>query len=372
MTKEESIARMALSMIPDIGSVKAKHLTKKIGAAVAIFDLSETELLNKKVSSSIVKNLLYKNFRDKAFERAKKEWEFVDQNQLSMVCFDQKNYPQHLLECSDSPYFLFKKGNCSLSPQKSVAIVGTRNATAYGKAFTDSLVKTLAEHQATVVSGLAYGIDAAAHQACLKYETPTIAVLGHGLDRIYPSSHRSLAVNILKQGSIISEFMSETNTLPANFPKRNRIVAGMVDAVIVVEGAVKGGAMVTANLTHGYQKELFAVPGRSNDKYSQGCNHLIKTQRAILLDNPEEIPMELGWETYDLKKKFKNNDFNQDESLTGPEKNILKTLLNQGLQSKDELSDQLQINLGEISSVLFELELKGKLRSKPGNRFELV
>jgi DNA processing protein len=368
----ELINRLALSAIPRIGSTKAKQLISHYNSATAVFKADENQLLASKVNPSIAKNLCDPKLRDMSFDRAKKELDFVKNKKIELINFDDPEYPPLLKECIDSPMLMFKKGNGKINPVKSVAIVGTRNATSYGKGFTDLLVKHLAQYQATVVSGLAYGIDSHAHKACLKYNTPTIGVLGHGLDMIYPSAHRQLAAEMLTNGAVLTEYMSETPSLPANFPKRNRIVAGMVDAVIIVEGAIKGGAMVTANLAHGYEKELFAAPGRSIDKYSQGCNYLIKTQRAILLDDPEELAMELGWEAFDLQKKFKKNDYNLDATLSEIEKNILKLFLDKEKIPKETFCEKLNLSLGEISPVLFGLELKDKIVSKPGNYYEIA
>jgi DNA processing protein len=370
--KEELIYRLALSVIPKIGSTKAKQLITHFGSAKAVFKADENQLLASNVNPSIAQNLTDIKIKDLSFERAKKEGLFIEKNKIELINFDDPTYPAHLKECLDGPSFIFKKGHGEINSTKSIAIVGTRNATSYGKDFTDLLVKHLAQHQVTVVSGLAHGIDGAAHKASLKYGTPTIGVLGHGLDMIYPSVHRNLAAKMLQEGAVITEYMSETASLPGNFPKRNRIVAGMVDAVIVVEGAIKGGAMVTANLAHGYGKELFAVPGRAIDKYSQGCNYLIKTQRAMLLDDPEELAMELGWEAFDLKKKFKKNDYNLDPSLSEIDKNVLKLLLEGKVIHKTFLCEKLNLTLGEISPVLFELELNNKIKSLPGNVYALT
>ena len=369
---KETTYRLALSLMPQVGALKAKSLISHFESASAIFQSDENQLLAGGVSASLAKKLSSKPLQEKCLARTKKEISFIEKKKIEVLHFDDSTYPAHLKDCEDSPLLIFKKGIHSLNYKKSVAIVGTRNATSYGRDFTDKLVKHLAQHQATIVSGLAYGIDAQTHQSCLKYHTPTIGVLGHGLDMMYPSVHRKLAAQMTKQGAVITEFLSETKSLPGNFPKRNRIVAGMVDAVIVVEGAIKGGAMVTANLAHGYQKELFAVPGRSTDKYSQGCNHLIKTQRAMLLDDPEELAMELGWESFDLEKKFKKNDYNLDPSLSELEKNVVKTLLDVEAASKEELCKKLTRSLGDLSPILFELELNNYIKSLPGSKYALI
>lgn len=369
---QEILHRLALMAYPKVGSSRIKRLITHYGNAQDVLKMDEGQLIASNVDIKIAKTLCDPKLKSHAFERAKKELDFINEKKIDLVQFDEDYYPSHLTECLDGPMMLFKKGNAGLDNVKSIAIVGTRNATSYGLGFTDLLVKHLAKFQVIVVSGLAYGIDAAAHKACLKYNTPTIGVLGHGLDMMYPSAHRNLAAKMLENGALITEYMSETPSLPGNFPKRNRIVAGMVDAVIIVEGAIKGGAMVTANLTHGYQKELFAVPGRSVDKYSQGCNYLIKSQRAILLDDPEELSMELGWETFDLQKKFKKNDFSLDPSLSDTDKEILKMLLDGTGISKEVFCEKLNKNVGEVSSALFALELDNKIKSLPGNVYELI
>ena len=212
------------------------------------------------------------------------------------------------------------------------------------------------------------GIDASAHKSALKFNTPTIGVLGHGLDTIYPSDHRALAIEVINNGALITEYFSGVPSLPANFPKRNRIVAGMVDAVIIVEAAIKGGALVTAKIAETYQKDIYAVPGRVNDQYSKGCNHLIKTQKAILLDQPEELAMELGWEQYDLIKKFDENKLL--EGLNPEECTIVKLLKTENL-NHDELIKASKMNSSELSNTLLMLEMKDKIKPLPGNTIQL-
>lgn len=367
--QKELLARIILTQLKGIGPARAKALTTYFGSATAILDLKEHDLKgNPALSSSVTQALLAD--KKQAIAVAQKEIEFLQNKNIATIYFDDDNYPQHLTDCIDSPYLVFKKGNGSTIPKKSVAIVGARRATSYGKDFTDVLVRNLAEHNCTIVSGLAYGIDAAAHKAALKYGTPTLGILGNGLDSIYPASHRNLAIEMMTKGALLTEYLSGTPSLPANFPKRNRIVAGMVDAVIIVEAAIKGGALVTAKLAESYQKDLYAVPGKVGDEFSKGCNHLIKNQKAILLDQPEELAMELGWERFDLKKKFKNNLL--FEGLNGKEITILKQLQIHSSLHLQEIQNNTNINSQQLSGLLLNLELLNKIKSMPGNQYQLA
>ena len=360
---------LTLSLLPGIGTIRAKALVDFYETSEQVLSLTEIELKNNSaLSPSIVNALSNKTTKVNSLIKAQKELEFAQKKGIEIISYKSEDYPKHLKECNDAPFLLFKKGKSNLVHQKNIAIVGARRATNYGKDFTEAIVRNLSNYNCCIVSGLANGIDASAHKSALKFNTPTIGVLGHGLDTIYPSDHRALAIEVINNGALITEYFSGVPSLPANFPKRNRIVAGMVDAVIIVEAAIKGGALVTAKIAETYQKDIYAVPGRVNDQYSKGCNHLIKTQKAILLDQPEELAMELGWEQYDLIKKFDENKLL--EGLNPEECTIVKLLKTENL-NHDELIKASKMNSSELSNTLLMLEMKDKIKPLPGNTIQL-
>ena len=370
MNEIELINRIVIGQLPGVGPVYSKALITCFGSATNLFALKSSDFKNADgVKPSLIPILSSVSEMANRKEVAKREVEFLRKSNIEVIQFDSDDYPQRLKEAEDSPHLLYKKGKGTVNNQKTIAIVGARKATSYGREFTDHLVETLAPYQVNIVSGLAHGIDSYAHRSALKYNTPTTAILGHGLDQIYPANHRNLAVDILKSGSLMTEFTNNTPIHPSNFPKRNRIVAGMADAVIIVEAAIKGGALVTAKIAATYQKEIYAVPGRTNDPYSKGCNHLIKNHNAILLDDPQELPMELGWEKFDLQKKFKKNILM--DGINQQEKIIINTLLNHQSISADQIAEITKIPNSIVYISLLSLEIKNKVRSLPGSVYEI-
>src|SRR5215213_644717 len=297
----ELFNQLALTLIPNIGDVQAKILINHFGDASSIFKATQSAL-EKIEGIGSVRAKSIRDFDD--FHIAEKELEFIEKYKIKTFFLTDKDYPKRLLNCYDSPTLLFYKGTADLNASKVIAIVGTRTMTEYGKQFTEKLVKDLSEQNITIISGLAFGIDAMAHKAAIKNSLPTVGVVGHGLDKIYPSDHAGLAKDMIKNGGgILSEFFSGTKPDKHNFPLRNRIVAGMSDATVVVETNIKGGSMITGNLANAYNRDVFAVPGRSIDKASSGCNHLIKYNKAILLTDADELLDVLGWKEKKKEKK---------------------------------------------------------------------
>jgi DNA processing protein len=293
---------IALTLIPGVGSVIAKNLVSYCGSPEAVFKSKESLLLKipevgKVVASQIINHSV--------FESAEKEVSAVRKKKIETVFYTEKNYPARLKNCIDAPVMLFYKGDIDFNPKKTIAIVGTRNATDYGKNFCETFISDLQKHNVQIVSGLAYGIDICAHKAALKNNLSTVAVLAHGLDRIYPSVHKSTTEKMLDNGGIVSEFITGTNPDRENFPKRNRIVAGMCDAVIVVEASLKGGALITADIASSYNRDVFALPGRIQDEYSQGCNSYIKINKAAMIESATDLEYQLGWDL--LEKLLKEN-----------------------------------------------------------------
>ncbi len=358
---------LALSQVPGIGAITARALLAHFcGSAEQVFrashhQLCEVQGLGPKLASNIL------HFRD--FDRVSEELDFIEKYQIKCIKFGDPDYPKRLAQCDDAPFLLFYRGNADLNQQKIISIVGTRSATAYGKRLCEELVASLKNHQPLVVSGLAYGIDVVAHQSSLNYQLETIGVLAHGLDRIYPRAHYSIARQMLQYGGLLTEFPSQTQPDRENFPKRNRIIAGLADATIVVEAHAKGGALITAELANVYNRDVFAFPGRVNDEQSLGCNYLIKTHRAQLISQPSDLEYLLGWDaakdktpTPKLIPKELNTDQRmifemiRDESPLGIDAMLLKTGLEQG----------------RLAMIILELEMMGYLVTLPGKQFQLA
>ncbi|HJS53194.1 MAG TPA: DNA-processing protein DprA [Chitinophagaceae bacterium] len=277
----ELLYQLALTEVPNVGRVHAKILAQELGSAEKIFKAKQ-HLLEKIEGIGEIRARSIKAFTD--FSKAEDEIKFIEKYKIKPLFLTDKSFPQRLLNCYDSPTLLFYKGEANLNASKVISVIGTRNYTEYGKHQTEKLVKELSAQNILVVSGMAFGIDAIAHKASLKNNLPTVGVLGHGLDQIYPPEHSGLAKDMLKQGSgLLTEFRSNTKPDKHNFPTRNRIVAGMSDATIIIETGEKGGSMITAELANGYNKDVFALPGKVTDHKSAGCNFLIRNNKAMLL-----------------------------------------------------------------------------------------
>lgn len=308
-------------------------------------------------------------------ELAEKEMAFIEKNNIGLMCRGDKNYPYRLAECNDAPLVLYHMGNTNLNAKHIVSIVGTRHASEYGKSLCENFVTDLAKlvPDTLIVSGLAYGIDICAHRTAVKEGLPTVGVLAHGLDRIYPNSHRSTAKNMLGNGGLLTEFMSETNPFPANFIQRNRVVAGISDATIVIESASKGGSLITAGLALGYDRDCFAFPGRVNDQYSQGCNELVSHNKAALITSAYDFVEAMNWETSASKKSA---DYLQTKLFPelSPEESIVMTALNEnsdGMQV-NQMVVQLNIPINKLLPLLFEMEMKGYVKAVAGGYYRAV
>jgi DNA processing protein len=362
----ELIYQLSLCQVPFIGNVHAKKLIETFGSASAVFNASLHDLENIENIGEI-KAKSIKKFRD--FARAEKEQAFIEKYEIRPLFLTDNDYPQRLLNCFDPPAMLFYKGTADLNASRIVAIVGTRNNTEYGKYVTEKLVKALTKVNAVVVSGLAWGIDTIAHRCSLKYGIPTIGVVGHGLDTIYPPENANLAKQMIRQGGLLSEFRSNTKPDKHNFPSRNRVVAGISDATIIVESGLKGGSNITANLAWGYNRDVFAVPGRSTDVKSEGCNRLIRENKAILLDDPGEFMVMMGWNEYEKKKGMLQKPLFTD--MTDEEKKIVELLKKDEETGIDELNFKSRLSSSSIASALLNLEMQGVLKVLPGKRYRL-
>lgn len=364
---EDLVYRIALTMVPQVGSVHARALAEALGSAEAIFK-APPSLLEKIDGIGAVRARSIRNFN--SFARAEKEIRFIEKYQIHPLFIGGDDYPQRLLNCYDPPTLLYFKGTADLNAPKIISVVGTRNNTTYGKQVTETLIRGLQSYQPVVISGLAFGIDSVAHRAALKFRLSTIAVLAHGLKTIYPPENESLARQIVQGGGLLTEFMSDMAPDKHNFPSRNRIVAGLADATILVETGTRGGSIITADLANNYNRDVFAVPGKIQDTRSQGCNMLIRQNRAVLLDSPEQLAETLGW-----KELPQINGPRQIElwtELSQEEKIITSLLREKEKVAIDELLLKSRISAGQLSSILLSLEIKNVIESCPGNTFRLI
>ena len=366
--QNDLLYQIALSLTPNIGPVQAKILIEQLGSAETVFKTKATQLKSIEGIGEIRANSI-KNFSK--FNEAEDEIKFIEKYNIVPLFITDKNYPQRLLNCYDSPELLYYKGNADLNTSKIVSIVGTRNHTDYGKQLTEKLIKELTEQHVLIVSGLAYGIDAIAHKAALKNNLQTVGVLAHGLDQIYPTHHSSLAKDMIKEGGLLTEFRSRTNPDKHNFPTRNRIVAGMSDATIVIETGIKGGSMITAELANSYNKDVFAFPGKITDSKSAGCNFLIKSNKAILLTDAEELVEIMGWE----EKSHKSTAKKQKElfiELSQEEKIVINILKEKDGVHIDELNHKSGLSSSAVAAAMLNLELQNVILSLPGKIYQLA
>ncbi len=360
--------QLALTQVPHIGCVHAKILAEQFGSAEQIFKAKKT-LLEKIEGIGEVRANSIKHFT--AFKEQENEIGFIDKYKITPLFVTDEDYPKRLLHCYDPPTLLFYKGTANLNTSKIISIIGTRSNTEYGKVITEKIMDELAIHQPLIVSGLAYGVDAIAHKYAVKQNLSTVAVLAHGLDKIYPSQHTALAKEMIAaNGGLLTEFRKETKPDKHNFPTRNRIVAGMCDATIVIETGVKGGSMITANLANNYNRDVFAVPGKTTDAKSEGCNYLIQSNKAVLIRNGEDIIEQMGWQPKEKITKSKQKQlFIQ---LNEEEKIIVELLQQKESIHIDELNLNCNLNSSIIASVLLTLELQNVVKSLPGKLYALL
>lgn len=358
--------QIALCLIPGIGDVLGKKLVMMCGSAEAVFREPKRILRKVKGVGDVLSNSV--GNRD-IFRRAEQEMAFLDRFDISPLFFQDPGYPQRLTHCIDSPLLLFYKGNADLNAPRVIGIVGTRSATEYGKRICRQIVADMDCQKPMIVSGLAYGIDSCAHRAAVETGLPTVAVLGHGLDRIYPYSNSALAQEMLSCGGLLTEFFKGTAPDRENFPKRNRIIAGLCDAVIVVEAARRGGALITADIANSYSRDVFAVPGRIGDPWSEGSNYLIRTNQAHLLESFGNMEYIMGWKEPEKKNPVQRRIFLE---MT-PDEELVVQYLRQAHQSGiDEIMIHTQLTPGKVSAAVLNLEFEGILQLLPGKVYRLV
>ena len=365
--QKDLLYQIALTLIPNIGDVNAKALVNHFGSAEAIFHAHKKEI-DALEGIGIIRASSIKNFKD--FSRAEEEISFIKKYKITPLFLTDENYPQRLLNCYDSPTMLYYKGNADLNSLKIVAIVGTRNNGDYGKTVCEKLIAELINEDVIIVSGLAFGIDSIAHRFSLKNNIKTIGVLAHGLDRVYPSQNTSLARQMVSCGGLLTEFKSNTIPDRQNFPGRNRIVAGISDAIIVIESGIKGGSLITAELANGYNKDVFAFPGRAEDLKSEGCNYLIKNNKSALITCANDLLENMGW-----KKQKKLTPKKQKElfiELSEEEKVVVDILQSQEQVHIDELYFKSKLSSSAVAQALLMLEMQGIVTSLPGKIYKIT
>lgn len=355
---------IALGLANGVGNVHSKTLIGYCGSPKDVFHTKKTDLLKIPGVGEIAANGILK-FND--FQRAEEEVEFIQKNNIEALFYFDKQYPVRLKACDDSPIVLFTHNHLPLHSSKVISIVGTRNASNYGKKIVRDLMEELAQYDCTVISGMAYGVDIEAHKACVANKVKTMAVVAHGLDNLYPSLHRPTLEKMRDMHcGLVSEFLTDTTPNRENFPKRNRIIAGLADATIVIESDIKGGSMITAELAHGYNRELFAVPGPVGAKYSSGCNSLIKRSKAYMLEGIADLIYHLGWEMPSEGKANRQKQLFIE--LTQEEKLVLDTMSEDEI-AVDELYMQTQIPMSKLALILLDLEFNNLVLPLPGKRF---
>ena len=366
MSEQELFYLLALLRVEGVGDIMAKKLLANFGSAEEIFKTKGNQI----AAIDGVGSVLLKNLKDKTvFEKANQELEFINKNNIKVSFFKDENYPERLKHCIDAPVLIFSAGNINLDNKRIISIVGTRQITSYGIEFCKKLIEDLSPLDPIIVSGFAYGVDIVAHQLAMENNLQTIGVLAHGLNQIYPKSHKKYMAKMEQNGGFITEFWSSTNPDKENFVRRNRIVAGMSEATIVIESADRGGSLITANLANDYNRDVFAVPGRVTDKYSQGCNQLIKTQKANVLTNAADLVYMLNWDIENKSKPVQKQLF---VDLESDEQKIYDYLLKNGKELLDIIALQCEFPIYKISGLLLNMELKGVIRPLPGKLFEAI
>ena len=371
MFDQNLIYQIGITLVKGIGNIIAKQIINHSDDISLVF--TEKKHLVERIPG-LSRRLVAEICRPEVLKRAEQEIRFIEKTKVIPLFITDKAYPKRLRECVDSPVMLYYKGYTDLNTAKIISIVGTRNASAYGRDMTNQLVREIKEKfpDTLIVSGLAYGIDIVAHRAALRENMATVGILAHGLDRIYPPVHRDVAVEMLNKGGLLTDFMSETNPDRQNFVKRNRIIAGIADCTVVVESAEKGGALITANIADSYNRDLFACPGKVGDRYSAGCNLLIQCRKATLIISAQDIFREMNWDVATQTAGRQAVQRSLFIDLTPEEKTVTDLLSKAKNLQLNSLAIELNWPVGRLSGVLFELEMKGVVCSRPGGVYSLA
>lgn len=367
MTEQEKIYILALHRLPQIGDTTAKKLIEVLGSAEAVFKEKTQNLI--KINGLGTKRI-HTLKKEVDIDGAENELKFIQNNNIKFLYFKDKDYPTKLKHCIDGPLVLFQKGNIDIQNKKIISVVGTRKITSYGSQFTEQLISDLSIFEPVVVSGFAYGTDITAQKAALNHNLQTIGCFAHGMNNVYPKVHQKYVNDILKNGGFFTDFCSDDSFERNNFLKRNRIIAGLSEATIVVESAEKGGSLVTAEMANSYNREVFALPGRHSDKMSIGCNNLIKKQQAMMITSAADIAYMLNWDTE--KKTKKPQQTQLFINLNAQEKIVVENLKQYQKTELDTLALSCDIPTSKLSTILLNLELKGIVKPLPGKQFELI
>lgn len=361
---EELVYQLSLELIPGIGQKGAKQLISYCGSALEVMKTPKNRLLKipgigHKMADAILTT--------STFAEAEHIISSCQKNDVEVISYTDSRFPKRLKAVHDSPNIMYMKGHGDLNPSRIISIVGARKATSYGKAITEQIVSELKLIGATIISGLAYGIDISAHKSALKNKLPTFAVIAGGLDRIYPSSHKKYVNEMMENGGVISESKLGTKPDPHLFPVRNRIIAGLSDATIVVEAAERGGALITASLADSYNRHVFAVPGDVGNTFSEGANKLIAAQKALIYTGIEDLIYHLDWKLTDTDNREPDNI-----ELSSSEEEIYSLLMQNGALEIDVIALRSQIPINQVASVLLELEFKNLVKSLPGKKYKAI
>lgn len=368
MHSNELTYQVALTMLDGIGDVLAKNLIAYCGSAEQVFKTRNAVFEKIPGIGSVLAKAIVNS--KELIDRAEKEIQFMQDKGIEPLFFTDKKYPHRLKHCHDSPVMLYYKGSADLNAEKIVSVVGTRTPSLYGKSITEKLMEDLRNSGIMVVSGLAYGIDITAHKAALDNGLDTVGVLAHGLDRIYPREHKAYAKSMIGQGGLLTEHISETNPDRENFPKRNRIVAGMCDAVIVVESKRGGGSLITATIANAYNKDVFAFPGKIGDALSEGCNGLIKTNKASLIESAADLFYIMNWNE-EKKPGKKTKQIPLAIKLSPDEQKIMDAFTGRSQLHIDEICYATNFPASKASSCLLQLEFSNLVNSFPGKIYSL-
>lgn len=370
MAESELLYQIGLTLLEGVGDVWAKNLLAYCGSAKNVFDAKKSALVKIPGIGEALANSIIK--QKSVLKAAEKELRFVHDKNLEPLFFTDEKYPQRLKYCADSPILLYYKGNANLNSQKIVAVVGTRQPSDYGREQTEKFINELKGTGILVVSGLAYGIDVLAHKKALENNLDTVGVVAHGLDRMYPQLHTSISMKMQKQGGILTDFRSGTKPDAVNFPKRNRIVAGMCDALVVMESKRDGGSLITATIANSYNKDVFAFPGRVNDPLSEGCNGFIKSHKAALMESAADLFYIMGWETDTKSKKKKTTQIPLLLNLSTEEQKVVDAFSGKSKLHMDEISYVSGFPISKVAAILLQLEFANIIRSHPGKIYSIT
>lgn len=365
---QELMHQIALTQISQVGDIIAKKLLDHFGCASDIFKAKKHQL-EKIEEIGSVRAAAIKRFQD--YARVEKEIAFIEKYKIQPLFYTATAYPQRLRHCYDSPVLLYFKGQVDFNTSRIINIVGTRQPSEEGKKICEQLVAELTPYNITIMSGMAYGIDIIAHKAAMQQQLATVGVLAHGLDRIYPASHKATALKMLENGGLLTDFISGTNPDKQNFPKRNRIVAGISDATIVIESRLRGGSLITADIANSYNRDVFTFPGRVSDPQAAGCNDLIKTNRAMLITGAQDLLETMGWyptasPPVPALQRPLFTDFSQEEQ------EVVNIIQNREPKHIDEIFRQSNLSNSQVATVLLQLQMQSIIKSLPGQVFQLV